>query len=98
MELNPCRICLSDIKFKDLVIPEVPCKCAFAVHLNCWQEWLIVKQYSQCIYCRELPIGPIGVPFLREGERDQEYLQFINTCCSLLIGFILFILIIYLYL
>ena len=96
MELNPCRICLSDIKLKDLLIPEVPCKCAFAVHFDCWKEWLIVKQYSQCIYCRQLPIRVFA--FLRDGERDQEYLQFINTFCSFLIGFILFILIIYLHL
>lgn len=93
MELNQCIICLSDIKLKDLVIPEVPCKCAFAVHLNCWQEWLIVKQYSQCIYCRQSPVRRITFR-----QRDEEYLRFINTCCTFLIGFILFILIIYLHL
>ena len=43
-----CPICLEDFKEDDAHIPDLQCKCAIIVHLDCWIQWS-----GACLYCRE---------------------------------------------
>jgi len=43
-----CPICLDEFKVDEAHIPDLQCKCALIVHLDCWIPWS-----GGCLYCRE---------------------------------------------